>query len=156
MEPHNTAAVLWPSLPVPLNIIFHSLVVSWALQRSYRTQFQGNLTGKGQKQSYKIGPQVYDHSRDVHWLILGWNSLSKVRKWRKLQDATEIQGFGKVISSSSSESHSSGLQNPLSFPDIGQMPLSVGICLMDGWFGGGGLSDNKQTKLNTVLKLGSH
>lgn len=108
----------------------------WELGRSCCTQFQSNLIWKGQKGRYDTGPRVYDHSGDVHWLILRWNSLSKVRKERKLHDATEIQGIGKVISSSDSESRTLGLQSPLSFPDIGQMPLPIGTCLMDGWFRG--------------------
>lgn len=131
-EPSNTVTMPWPCLPAFLSI-FHLFLVFWALQRSYNTQFQANLTGKGQRESYKIGLQVYDHSGDIHWLIQRWNSLSKV-KGRKLQDATETSGIGKVTSSSNSESHGSGLQSPLSFPDIEQMPLPIETCLTAGWF----------------------
>lgn len=126
--------MVWPSLPVSLNNVCHSLLISWASWRSCHAEFRDNLTGKGQKQGYEGGPDVYNHSGDIQWLILRWNSLSKVRKWRKLQDVAEIQCFGKVISSSDSKSHCSGLQRPLSFIHIGQMSLSVGTHLMDGWF----------------------
>lgn len=156
----NTAPMLWPSFPVPLKTNFHWFLVSWALWRSYNsTEFQWNSTGKGQKRSYEIGLHILDHRGDVPWLNLRRNSLSKVREGRKLQEETNIPGFGKVISSSDWESHSLALQNPLPFPDPGQMPLLIGTCLMNGClkfpgclgFLGFFFSHDKQTKLNTVL-----
>lgn len=129
----NEIAMLWSSLPIPLKTIFHWFLVSWALWRSYSTEFQWNLRGKGQKGGYETGPHIFDH-RDVPWLNLRGNKLSKVREGRKLQDARDIQGFGKVISSSNSESHSLVLQSPLPFPDVEQMPLLIGTCLMNGCF----------------------
>lgn len=95
----NAVAMLWSSLPVPLKTIFHWFLVSWALWRSYSAEFQWNLRGKGQKRSYETGPHIFDHTGDVPWLILRGNSFSKIIERRKLQDATETQGFGKVISS---------------------------------------------------------
>lgn len=155
----NAAAMLWPSLPVSLKNIFHWFLVSWASWRSYSTEFQWNLAGKVQKGSYEISPHVCDHRGDVPWLILRGNSLSKVREGRKLQDATEIQGFGKVISSSDSESHSLVLQSPLPFPDVGQTPLLIRTCLINSClmflvclgFVFFDLTHDKQTKLSIVL-----
>lgn len=56
-------------LSVPLKNIFNCFLVSRALWRSYSTEFQWNLTGKGQKESYEIDPHIFYH-RDVPWLLL--------------------------------------------------------------------------------------
>lgn len=56
-------------LSVPLKTIFNWFLVSWALWRSYSTEFQWNLAGNGQKGSYEIDPHIFYH-RDVPWLLL--------------------------------------------------------------------------------------